>query len=484
MELVDQDLLRSQAFIDGAWCDADDGRSFAVRDPATGASVFEVADLGPADALRAIDAATAAQAGFAALLPAERAGLLRRWHDLILANREDLAQICTAESGKPLAESRAEVGFAASFLDWFAAEAQRVYGDVIPPLVAGKRLVVVKRPVGVVAAITPWNFPLGMIARKAAPALAVGCTVVAKPAEQTPLSALALAVLAERAGIPPGVFNVVPALEGPPIGAVLCGDRRVRKLTFTGSTEVGRTLMRACADDLKRLSLELGGHAPFIVFDDADIDAAVEGAMVSKFRNTGQTCIGANRIFVQDAIYDQFAARFSERVRKLTVGAGSEADAEVGPLIDDAALAKVSEQVADAVAEGASVLTGGAVHARGGAFFAPTVLAEVTAGMKIAVEETFGPVAPLFRFTDEAEVVERANATEYGLAAYVYSRDVGRCWRVGDALEFGMVGINDALPSTAVAPFGGMKQSGFGREGSRYGVDDYLEIKLLSFGGI
>jgi succinate-semialdehyde dehydrogenase/glutarate-semialdehyde dehydrogenase len=399
----------------------------------------------------------------------------------MLAHTEDLARLMTAEQGKPLDEARGEVAYGASFIDWFAEEGRRVYGDVIPTQEAGRRILVLKQPVGVCAAITPWNFPIAMITRKAGAALAAGCTLVVKPAEQTPLSALALAVLAERAGLPPGVFNVVTG-RPEPIGAELTGNPTVRKLSFTGSTEVGRLLMRQCADTLKRLSLELGGNAPFIVFDDADLEAAVEGALQSKYRNSGQTCVCANRILVQAGVYDAFAERLAARVRELRVGAGTEAGVTQGPLIDSAALAKVESQVADAVGQGARVLAGGGRHALGGTFYQPTVLAEVTTAMLVAREETFGPVAPLLRFADEHEAIALANATEYGLAAYFYSRDLARVWRVAEALEYGMVGVNAGVISTAVAPFGGVKQSGFGREGSRYGIEEYLDIKYLCLG--
>ena len=406
---------------------------------------------------------------------------MRRWHDLMLANTEDLARIMTAEQGKPLAEARGEVAYGASFIDWFAEEGRRVYGDVIPTQQAGRRILVLKQPVGVCAAITPWNFPIAMITRKAGAALAAGCALVVKPAEQTPLSALALAVLAERAGLPPGVFNVVTG-RPEPIGGELTSNPMVRKLSFTGSTQVGRLLMCQCADTLKRLSLELGGNAPFIVFDDADLGAAVEGALQSKYRNSGQTCVCANRILVQSGIYDAFAERLAVRVGELRVGPGTEAGVTQGPLIDTAALAKVESQVADALRQGARVLAGGGRHPLGGTFYQPTVLADVTPAMSIAREEKFGPVAPLLRFGDEAEAIALANATEYGLAAYFYSRDLARVWRVAEALEYGMVGVNAGVISTAVAPFGGVKQSGFGREGSRYGIEEYLDIKYLCLG--
>jgi len=414
-------------------------------------------------------------------LPAkQRAQVLQRWFVLINANADDLAQLITAECGKPLSEARGEVTYGASFVEWFAEEGKRTYGETIPATAVDKRLVVIKQAIGVCAAITPWNFPLAMITRKVAPALAAGCTVVVKPAEQTPLTALALAVLAEEAGFPPGVFNV---LTGDPvaIGGELTASPVVRKLSFTGSTEVGRLLMAQCAPTIKKLSLELGGNAPFIVFDDADVDAAVNGALIAKYRNTGQTCVCANRILVQSGVYEEFAQKLAVRAGQLTVGAGIEEGVAQGPLIDDAALAKVEAHVADALTKGARVLCGGARHARGGNFYQPTVLADVTPDMKVACEETFGPVAPLFRFASEAEAVAMANDTEFGLAAYFYSRDVARCWRVGEALEYGMVGVNTGLISNEVAPFGGVKQSGIGREGSKYGIEEYLDIKYLCF---
>jgi succinate-semialdehyde dehydrogenase/glutarate-semialdehyde dehydrogenase len=481
MQLQDQDLLRECCSVGGDWIRADAGGWLTVTDPACGAAIARVPDLGAAETRRAIAAAQDAWPAWRALTAAERSAPLRRWHDLMLAHTEDLARLMTAEQGKPLDEARGEVAYGASFIDWFAEEGRRVYGDVIPTQEAGRRILVLKQPVGVCAAITPWNFPIAMITRKAGAALAAGCTLVVKPAEQTPLSALALAVLAERAGLPPGVFNVVTG-RPEPIGAELTGNPTVRKLSFTGSTEVGRLLMRQCADTLKRLSLELGGNAPFIVFDDADLEAAVEGALQSKYRNSGQTCVCANRILVQAGVYDAFAERLAARVRELRVGAGTEAGVTQGPLIDSAALAKVESQVADAVGQGARVLAGGGRHALGGTFYQPTVLAEVTTAMLVAREETFGPVAPLLRFADEHEAIALANATEYGLAAYFYSRDLARVWRVAEALEYGMVGVNAGVISTAVAPFGGVKQSGFGREGSRYGIEEYLDIKYLCLG--
>ena len=480
MNLSNPQMLRSAVKIGQNWNAADDGATFAVINPATGETLGEVPLCGATETRRAIDAANAAWPAWRALTARQRGQLLRAWFELIVANAEDLAQLITAECGKPLAEARGEVAYGASFIEWFAEEGKRTYGESIPSTAANTRLLVIKQPVGVCAAITPWNFPLAMITRKVAPALAAGCPVVVKPAEATPLTALALAVLAEQAGLPPGVFNV---LTGNPaaIGGELCANPVVRKLSFTGSTAVGRLLMAQCAPTIKKLSLELGGNAPFIVFDDADLDAAVDGALVAKYRNTGQTCVCANRFLVQAGISDQFATRFAEKVRGLKVGDGSEAGVAQGPLINAAGLTKVEAHVADALAKGARVLCGGARHERGGNFFQPTVLADVTPTMQVAREETFGPVAPLFRFTTEAEAVAMANDTEFGLAAYFFSRDVGRSWRVGEALEYGMVGINSGLISTEVAPFGGIKQSGLGREGSKYGIEEYLEIKYLCF---
>jgi len=483
MNIAEKELLQRDCRIAGAWVVAADGRRFAVRNPASGELIAEVADAGAAETRQAIAAAAAAWPAWRTLTARERGHILQRWYALMVEHAEDLARLITAEGGKPLAEARAEVLYGASFVEWFGEEGKRAYGESIPSPMADKRLQVIKQPVGVCAAITPWNFPVAMVTRKLAPALAAGCTVVLKPAEQTPLSALALAVLAERAGVPAGVLNVVTggAANAPVIGGELTGSPVVRKLSFTGSTEVGRLLMAQCAPTIKKLSLELGGNAPFIVFDDADLEAAVEGAIAAKYRNTGQTCICANRLLVQNGIYDAFAGKLAERVRALTVGAGDEPGVAQGPLIDAAALAKVEAQVADAVDQGARVLAGGHRHARGGTFYEPTVLAEVTPAMRIAREETFGPVAPLFRFGDEAEALALANATDSGLAAYFYSRDVGRCLRVAEALEYGMVGINTGAISNEVGPFGGVKQSGLGREGSRHGLDEYLEIKYLCF---
>ena len=486
MRLEDLNLLRTQCLIGGAWCGAEGGATFPVGNPANGELLAEVPDMGAGETRRAIAAADAAWPAWRNRTAKERSAVLRKWFELMLAHADDLALLMTSEQGKPLAEAKGEVAYAASFIEWFAEEAKRVYGDTIPATQADKRLIVVRQPIGVCAAITPWNFPAAMITRKVAPALAAGCTVVVKPAEQTPLTALALAELAQRAGFPPGVINVITgsASSAPKIGGELTANPTVRKLSFTGSTEVGRLLMAQCAPTIKKLSLELGGNAPLIVFDDADLDAAVEGALASKYRNTGQTCVCANRLLVQDGIYEAFAARLAEAAKKMKVGAGTEAGVLQGPLIDQQALAKVEEHVADALAKGAKVLTGGRRHALGGTFYEPTVIADVTPDMKCAREETFGPVAPLFRFKTEAEAVALANATEFGLAAYFFSRDVARCFRVGEALEYGMVGVNTGIMSNEVAPFGGVKQSGIGREGSKYGIEEYLEIKYLCFGGI
>jgi succinate-semialdehyde dehydrogenase/glutarate-semialdehyde dehydrogenase len=479
--LNDGALLKFDAYVDGAWRAAGDDARFSVANPADGVVIGQVASATRADASAAIDAAARALPAWRARTAKERAGILRTWYGLIMAAQEDLARLMTAEQGKPLAESRGEVAYGASFIEWFAEEGKRVYGDVIPTVAADRRLIVLKEPIGVAAAITPWNFPNAMITRKVAPALAAGCTVVVKPAEQTPLSALALAELAHRAGVPPGVFNVLPAdgARSIEVGRVLCESPVVRKLSFTGSTEVGRILMQQCAPTLKKLSLELGGNAPFIVFDDADLDAAVDGAIASKYRNTGQTCVCTNRFYAQAGIYDAFVTRLAERAQTLKVGSGFEAGVQQGPLIDAAALAKVQAHVEDARARGARVLTGGAPHALGGTFFQPTVLADVTADMKLAREETFGPVAPVFRFSSDDDAVAAANATEYGLAAYFYARDVSRVLRIAERLEYGMVGINTGILSNEVAPFGGVKQSGFGREGSKYGIDEYLVMKYL-----
>jgi len=480
MNLHNPDILRTANLIDGQWVNADDGATLTVVDPADGRQIATVPRCGAAETQRAIAAADAALPAWRALTARRRAQLLQAWNKLILDHTDDLATLITAEGGKPLAEAKGEAIYGASFVEWFAEEGKRTYGESIPSPASTTRLLVVKQPVGVCAAITPWNFPLAMITRKVAPALAAGCTVVVKPAESTPLTALALAVLAEQAGFPAGVINVVTG-DPAAIGGELCASPIVRKLSFTGSTAVGRLLMAQCAPTLKKLSLELGGNAPFIVFDDADVDAAVDGAIAAKYRNTGQTCVCANRFLVQSGIYEAFATRLAERSRQLKVGAGRESGVVQGPLINAAGLAKVEAHVADAVAKGARVLCGGARHERGGNFFQPTVLADVRSDMKVAREETFGPLAPLFRFDTEAEAIAMANDTEFGLAAYFFTRDVGRCWRVGEALEYGMVGVNTGMISNEVAPFGGIKQSGIGREGSKYGIEEYLEVKYLCF---
>jgi succinate-semialdehyde dehydrogenase/glutarate-semialdehyde dehydrogenase len=484
MRLTDPELLKDAAYIDGAWCAADNGQTFAVTNPASGESLASVPDMGQAETRRAIEAAHAAWPAWRAKTAKARAAILHRWYQLILATQEDLAQLMTAEQGKPLLEARGEVLYGASFVEWFAEEAKRVYGDVIPAPFSDRRYLVIKQPVGVVAAITPWNFPIAMITRKCAPALAAGCPVVVKPAAATPLCALALADLAARAGFPKGVFNVVTTARAAEVGAELTGNPLVRKLSFTGSTEVGKQLIAQCADTVKKVSMELGGNAPFIVFDDADLDAAVAGAMASKYRNSGQTCVCANRLLVQDGIYEAFAEKLAAAVARLKVGDGTEAGVDQGPLIDEAAVGKVEAHIQDAVQHGARVLCGGQRHARGGTFFQPTVLADVTPAMRVTREETFGPVAPLYRFCDEAEAIQMANDTDYGLAAYFYARDIGRIWRVAEALEYGMVGINEGIISTEVAPFGGVKESGLGREGSRYGIDEFVEIKYLCMGGL
>ena len=483
MVLKDSALFRQGCYIDGAWIAAGARGVIDVDDPATGEIIGTVPRLGRVETRAAIEAASRAFPAWRRKTAKERAIVLRRWFDLMMAHLEDLAQLMTAEQGKPLAESRGEVAYAASFLEWFGEEAKRAYGDTIPAQQADKRIIVVKEPIGVVACITPWNFPLAMITRKAGPAIAAGCTVVLKPASQTPFSALALAELAERAGVPNGVFNVITG-SATEIGAELTSHPIVRKLSFTGSTEIGKLLMAQCAGTVKKLSLELGGNAPFIVFDDADLDAAVEGAIASKYRNTGQTCVCANRLLVQDSVYDAFAAKLSDAVRQLNPAPGIDASATQGPLIDDKAVQKVESHIADATSKGARVLVGGKRHARGGRFFEPTILIDVTPAMAVAREETFGPVAPLFRFTTEDEAIALANDTEFGLAAYLFGRDVGRVWRVADALEYGIVGINTGIISTEVAPFGGVKESGLGREGSKYGLDEFMEIKYLCFGGI
>ena len=483
LELKDAKLFRQQCYIDGAWLDADDKSTIAVNNPADGAQLGSVPRMGVAETRRAIAAANAAFPAWRAKTAKERSIVLRRWFELMMANQEDLARLMTAEQGKPLAESRGEIAYAASFIEWFAEEGKRIYGDTIPQHQADKRIVVLKEPIGVCVAITPWNFPAAMITRKAGPALAAGCTMVVKPASATPYSALAMAELAERAGVPRGVLSVVTGSAGA-IGGEMSTNPLVRKLTFTGSTEIGKKLMAQCASTVKKTSMELGGNAPFIVFEDADLDAAAEGAIISKYRNNGQTCVCANRILVQDKVYDAFAAKLAEKVKALKVGDGRESGVTTGPLINADAVAKVEEHIADALAKGAKVLTGGKRHALGGLFFEPTVLTGVTPSMQVTREETFGPVAPLFRFKDDAEAIRLANDTEFGLAAYFYGRDIGRVWRVAEALEYGIVGINTGLISTEVAPFGGVKESGIGREGSKYGIEDFLVIKYLCLGGI
>ena len=483
LPLRDASLFRQANCIDGKWVQAESGRTLAIRNPATDAVIGEVPALGAAETRRAIEAAARAWPAWRAMLARERAAILRKLSDLMLANTDDLAIIMTAEQGKPLAESKGEIAYAASFIDWFADEAKRVYGDTIPQNARGRRIIVQKEPIGVFAAITPWNFPAAMITRKAGPGWAAGCTGVIRPASQTPFSALAIAVLAERAGMPPGVCNVITGPSGE-MGGELTSNPLVRKLSFTGSTEVGAKLLAQCAATIKKTSMELGGNAPFIVFDDADLDAAVAGAMASKYRNTGQTCVCANRLLVQDGVYDAFAAKLKAAVEAMKVGNGMEPGVAQGPLINAAAVAKVEEHIADATKRGARIVTGGHRHKLGGNFFEPTLLADVPHDALIFREETFGPVAPLFRFHTEEEAIRLANDTEFGLASYFYARDVGRIFRVAEALEYGIVGINEGIISTAEAPFGGMKSSGLGREGSKYGIEEYLEIKYLALGGI
>jgi succinate-semialdehyde dehydrogenase/glutarate-semialdehyde dehydrogenase len=481
--LKDPTLLRQQSFINGEWCAADDASTIKVSNPATGESLGSVPHMGAAETARAIAAASAAWPAWRKKTAKERIAILRKWNDLMLENADDLALIMTAEQGKPLAESKGEIAYAASFIEWFAEEGKRIEGDTLASPWPDRRMLVTKEPIGVCAAITPWNFPAAMITRKVGPALAAGCPMVVKPAELTPFSALALAVLAERAGVPKGVFSVLTG-DSKAIGGEMCSNPTVRKLTFTGSTQVGRILMQQCAPTIKKLSLELGGNAPFIVFDDADLDAAVEGAIASKYRNAGQTCVCANRLYVQDGVYEQFAAKLVAAVARLKVGNGQEAGVTQGPLIEEKAVLKVEEHIADALAKGGRLLAGGKRHALGHSFFQPTVIADVTSSMQVATEETFGPLAPLFRFHTEEDVIAMANDTEFGLAAYFYARDIGRVWRVADALESGMVGVNTGLISSEIAPFGGVKQSGLGREGSRYGIDDYLIVKYICMGGI
>ncbi|MBB3612976.1 NAD-dependent succinate-semialdehyde dehydrogenase [Rhizobium sp. BK602] len=477
-------FLRDAGYINGVWTAGGATKTFDVLNPATGEVLASLPDMGAAETTAAIDAAYAAQAAWAARPAKERGAILRKWFDLMVAHADELAAILTAEMGKPLPEARGEILYAASYVEWYAEEAKRIYGETIPAPSNDKRMLVIKQPVGVVGTITPWNFPAAMIARKVAPALAVGCTVVSKPAEQTPLSAIALAVLAEQAGIPAGVFNVIVGVDGPAIGRELCGNAKVRKISFTGSTEVGRILMRQCSDQIKKVSLELGGNAPFIVFDDADLDAAVEGAIASKYRNAGQTCVCANRIYVQSNVYDAFAARLAAKVTELSVGDGFTPGVAIGPLIDEQGVAKAEDHVRDAVTKGAKVLMGGKRIEGAGTFFAPTILTGIDRTMKVAREETFGPVAPLFRFETVDDVIAQANDTEFGLAAYFFAGDLKKVWRVAEALEYGMVGINTGLMSAETAPFGGIKQSGLGREGSRHGADDYLEMKYLCIGNL
>ena len=484
MSLNDSALLRQQAYIDGEWVGAADGGRFEVSNPADGSVLASVPALGVMETRRAIEAAATALPAWRARTAKERATILRKWFELIMAHQEDLAVLMTAEQGKPLSEARGEVAYGASFVEWFAEEGKRIYGDVIPAHGADKRIIVVKEAIGVVAAITPWNFPIAMITRKAGPALAAGCTMVIKPAEDTPLCALALAELAARAGVPKGVLNIVTTDRAAEVGGELSANPIVRKLSFTGSTEVGKLLMRQCADTVKNVSMELGGNAPFIVFDDADLDAAVAGAMASKYRNAGQTCVCANRLLVQDGIHDAFAAKLAAAVAKLKVGPGLSDEVEQGPLINEDAVLKVEALLDDALEKGAQLVCGGKRHALGGTFFEPTILTDVTPAMRVAREEIFGPVAPLFRFHTEEEAVRMANDTEFGLAAYFYARDIARVWRVAEGLEYGIVGINEGIISTEVAPFGGVKESGIGREGSKYGIEDFVEIKYLCMGGI
>jgi len=477
--LKDPSLLVSKAYVAGEWIDAEDGKTFDVTNPARGGVICKVPDLSRKDAARAIAAANKARHEWAARTGKERAAILRKWADLCMANQDDLGAILTAEMGKPLAEAKGEIAYGASYIEWFGEEAKRIYGETIPGHQRDKRITVIKQPIGVAASITPWNFPNGMIARKVAPALAAGCGFVARPAAETPLSALALAVLAERAGVPAGVFSVITSKRSSEIGKEFCENPAIRKLTFTGSTEVGRILLRQAADQVLKCSMELGGNAPFIVFDDADLDKAVEGAMISKFRNNGQTCVCANRIYVQAGVYDAFAAKLAEAVKKLNIGDGLKDGITTGPLINEDAVEKVEEHIADVLAGGGKVVTGGKRHSLGGTFFEPTVVTGVTPNMKVATEETFGPLAPLFKFDTEEEVIRRANDTIFGLASYFYARDIGRITRVQEALEYGMVGVNTGLISTEVAPFGGVKQSGLGREGSHHGIEDYMELKYI-----
>ena len=483
-KLANKELIVSKGYINGIFTSGNSNKTFDVNDPSTGELIVKLPDMGISETKDAINAAHKAQKSWAAKTGKERSTILRNWFNLMMKNKDDLAKILTAEMGKPLAEALGEIAYGASFVEWFAEEAKRVYGDTIPGHQEDKRIVVIKQPIGVVGAITPWNFPNAMITRKVAPALAVGCSVVLRPPTLTPLSALALAYLAQKAGIPAGVFNIVMGTDSSGMGKELCSNELVRKITFTGSTEVGRILMRQCSDQIKKVSLELGGNAPFIVFDDADIDEAVAGAMISKYRNAGQTCVCANRIYVQENIYEEFSKKLAEATRAMKVGNGFDEGVTTGPLIDQQALEKVEEHIEDAVSKGASILSGGTRSNLGGTFYNPTVLTDVTSSMKVAREETFGPIAPLFKFDSVENVIEAANDTEFGLAAYFYAKDLSKVWKVAEALEYGIVGINTGLISTEVAPFGGIKQSGLGREGSKYGIDDFLEIKYLCMSGI
>ena len=484
LDLKNPALLREQSYIDGQWVSAADGNTFAVTNPADGTLVAHVPQLGVDDARKAIEAANAAWPVWRAKTAKERAGILRRWFDLMLANKDDLAAIMTAEQGKPLAESAGEIMYGASFIEWFAEEGKRLYGDVIPNHLTDRRLLTIKQGIGVVAAVTPWNFPNAMITRKAGPAMAAGCPIVIKPASETPLSALALAELAEQAGVPAGVFNVITTTDSRGVGKELTESPLVRKFSFTGSTEVGKTLIRQCASTVKKVSMELGGNAPFIVFDDADIDAAVTGAIISKYRNAGQTCVCANRLYVQEGVYDEFVEKFTAAVKNLKVGRGEESGVNIGPMISTSAIEKVEEMLEDARGKGATVIEGGEKHALGGLFYQPTIVSGVTSDMAFATEEIFGPVAPIFKFSTEEEVIRLANDTEFGLASYFYARDLGRVFRVAEELEYGMVCVNDGILSTETAPFGGVKESGIGREGSKYGIDEFIEIKYITLAGI
>ncbi|MDH3787148.1 MAG: NAD-dependent succinate-semialdehyde dehydrogenase [Xanthomonadales bacterium] len=484
LELNRPELLREEAYVNGEWLSAGDGQTFNVTNPADGSLVATVPQLDVAATRKAVEAASAAWPAWRSKTAKERAAILRRWFDLILENKDDLAAIMTAEQGKPLAESAGEVMYGASFIEWFAEEGKRIYGDVIPTHLPDRRILTIKQGVGVVAAVTPWNFPNAMITRKAGPAMAAGCPIVIKPASETPLSALALAVLAEQAGVPAGVFNVITTTDSRGVGKELTESPLVRKFSFTGSTEVGKILIQQCASTVKKVSMELGGNAPFIVFDDADVDAAVQGAIISKYRNAGQTCVCANRVYVQAGVYDEFVSKFTEAVKQLKVGRGEESGVNIGPMISSDAIDKVEDLLKDATGKGADVIEGGERHELGGLFYRPTVVSGVTADMAFATEEIFGPVAPVFRFTTEEEVIELSNATEFGLAAYFYARDLGRVFRVAEALEYGMVCVNDGILSTEVAPFGGVKESGTGREGSKYGMDEYIEIKYITLAGI